>query len=296
MTTQFHRFDISSPTVTDYKASGQVRGWLNNQFSMSEENGVLRVASTDAPPWWGGQEGDDPGSFVTTFSEAGGVIAKLGQVGGLGKGERIYSTRFIGDRAYVVTFRQTDPLYVVDLSRPRAPRVRGELKLQGYSAYLHPVGDGKLLGIGQDADANGRVSGTQVSLFDVSNPDAPKRTDRVKVPDSWSSAQWDHHAFLYWPATGLAVLPVTVYPQIAPSAGAPSAPVLPIVTALGLRVSGDKLTKAGSVEHPRRQDWATPIDRALVANGALFTVSSSGVLSSTLDTLTKTAWDHFDTP
>ena len=121
--TVVHRFDTSSPTSTAYVGSGQVRGTVLNQFAMSELDGVLRVATTELPPWWTGDvpEQATSQSFVTTLQLRDGRLEQLGRVGGLGKGERIYATRFIGDRAYVVTFRQVDPLHVVDLVRPREP-------------------------------------------------------------------------------------------------------------------------------------------------------------------------------
>ncbi|MCW2638580.1 MAG: Beta propeller domain protein [Dactylosporangium sp.] len=103
------------------------------------------------------------------------VGSRLLLVGGLGKGERIYAVRFVGPTGYVVTFRQTDPLYVVDLHDAAQPRVTGELKINGYSAYLHPAGDGRLIGVGQDADDNGRRKGMQVSLFNVADPSRPTR-------------------------------------------------------------------------------------------------------------------------
>ena len=107
--------------------------------------------------------------------------------------------RYIGDLAYVVTFRETDPLYVVDLTDPTQPYAAGELKIPGYSSYLHPIGDGKLLGIGQDADNSGRTRGTQISLFDVTDSSNPLRLDKVDIGGA-SAAEYDHKAFLWWPA------------------------------------------------------------------------------------------------
>ena len=118
---------------------------------------------------------------------------------GLGKGERIYAVRFLGDRGYVVTFRQVDPLYTLDLRDPERPRVR---RAEGHrlSSYLHPVSDTLLLGIGQDATEQGRTLGTQVSLFDVSDPAPPRLVGaRVARPGA-SAAEQDHHAFLWWRA------------------------------------------------------------------------------------------------
>ena len=165
--TSIHRFDINGPQRTDYRASGQVPGDLLNQFSLSEDKGVLRAATTTS-------SGSDSESYVTVLATRAGRLEKVGQVGGLGRSERIYAVRFIGDRGYVVTFRQTDPLYTLDLADPARPRVTGELKILGYSSYLHPVGEHELLGIGQDATPEGIRQGTQLSLFDVADPAAPR--------------------------------------------------------------------------------------------------------------------------
>ena len=104
----------------------------------------------------------------------GDALQEVGRVGGLGSGETIQSVRFLGTVGYVVTFAQTDPLYTIDLTDATKPRVAGELKILGYSAYLHPVGDGMLLGVGQDATEEGRQLGTQVALFDVSRSREPE--------------------------------------------------------------------------------------------------------------------------
>ena len=132
----------------------------------------------------------------------------IGSVGGLGKTEQIRAVRFLGDTGYVVTFRQTDPLYVIDLTDPANPVLDGELKIPGYSAYLHPVGDGLLLGVGQDATDSGQTLGTQLSLFDVSDPTNPQQIDTLAIGGS-SEVEWDHKAFLYWPEDGTIVLPVS---------------------------------------------------------------------------------------
>ena len=116
------------------------------------------------------------------LSLAGSGMAVAGKVTGLGSGERIYSVRFDGPVGYVVTFRQTDPLYTVDLGDPVHPRVVGSLALTGYSAYLHPVSGSKLIGIGQSADAMGHRKGTQVSLFDVANLASPALQATYALP------------------------------------------------------------------------------------------------------------------
>jgi uncharacterized secreted protein with C-terminal beta-propeller domain len=207
MTTEIHAFDIADPRTVDYLGAGVVPGTLLSQWAMSEHEGVLRVASTIGDPWgWGG--GSRPSeSAVTTLALEDDALVTLGQVTGLGVTERIYAVRFIGDVGYVVTFRETDPLYTLDLSDPSDPTVVGELKILGYSAYLHPMGDDLLLGVGQDADLEGRTKGTQLSLFDVSDLADPRRIDQVTLVDGSSEVEYDHRAFLHWPATGLTVVP-----------------------------------------------------------------------------------------
>jgi len=271
-TTAIHRFDISRPDQTSYRASGAVPGVLLGQWSLSERSGVLRVATTEQPVWWGGPQTESE-SAVVTLGERGGALVQLGKVGGLGKGERIYSVRFVGDTAYVVTFRQVDPLYTVDLSVPSLPAVRGELKIRGYSAYLHPLGDDLLLGVGQDATAEGRVLGTQVSLFDVSDLRRPRRLDTFSLGVSWSEAESDHHAFLWWPRTRTAVLPLQET-RAAPFAGA-----------VGLRIGRTGISELGRVSHPKGA--ASAIRRSVVVGDTLYTVSEEGVGASSLSTLAE---------
>ena len=176
--TEIHMFDTSAPGKPEYVASGAVDGWLLNQYSISEHDGYLRVATTrDGSSTITGPAGAPTESQVAVLERQGGQLVEVGSVGGLGKGEQIYAVRFIGPVGYVVTFRQVDPLYTLDLSDPRSPRVVGELKIAGYSAYLHSAGDARLIGVGQDADEQGMTRGAQVSLFDVGDPAAPARLD-----------------------------------------------------------------------------------------------------------------------
>lgn len=217
VTTAIHRFSYDG-AASAYTATGEVTGSLMNDFSMSEHEGVLRVATTAGAPWFWGM-GPNSESFVTTLRAADGELAEVGQVGGLGKGERIYAVRFLGTNGYVVTFRQTDPLYVVDLADPAQPKITGELKIPGYSAYLHPLGDGRLLGIGQDATEEGRVSGGQVSLFDVSDPANPQRVAQHTVGGGQLNAEFDYKAFLWWAPENLVLLPANIYADNAPFSG-----------------------------------------------------------------------------
>ena len=200
--TALHQFDVTDPERATYTASGEVPGHLLNQFSMSEHDGHLRVATTTGGPW---RFDDAAESMVSVLERQDGELVVLGSVGAMGRGERIFAVRYVGDVAYVVTFRQTDPFYTVDLSDPTTPVVRGELKITGYSGYLHPVAPNRVLGVGQEATDEGRTTGTKVALFDVSDLDAPTEVATWSPGGGHSGAEWDHHAFLWW--DGRAVLP-----------------------------------------------------------------------------------------
>ncbi|MEE8375611.1 MAG: beta-propeller domain-containing protein [Acidimicrobiia bacterium] len=290
ITTDIHKFDISDTETTTYIASGVIDGYLLNQFAMDEYKGMLRVASTTSPSWWG--DGFESESMVTVLRDIGGELVKIGQVDGLGNTEQIYSVRFMGDVAYVVTFRQTDPLYTVDLSDPRHPVVAGELKILGYSAYLHPLGNGLLMGVGQDATDTGRLQGTQVSIFDVSDISNPVRVDQHTVAKGSNSAvEYDHHAFLYWDETGLAMIPVQQYSWNDESESA-------WFGAVALRVEDDGgLEEVNRVVHPggddKSWDWRAQIKRSIVIGDSVYTLSSKGIMKSSLDTLTEEAWLDF---
>ena len=287
-----HKFDVSEAGRARYKGSGTVRGYLLNQFSMSERNRVLRAASTDDPLWWQGAQRPESESFVTTLGERDGALRRLGRVGGLGRGERIYAVRFVDDAGFVVTFRQTDPLYTIDLSKPRRPRVRGELKVLGYSAYLHPIGNDLLLGVGQDATEEGRRLGTQLSLFDVSDLRRPVRLANRRVGEgSSSSVEFDHHAFLWWAPTNLAVIPLQSFPTV-PPASSEGPGQTGFVGAIGFRVSRQGIAEVGRATHNAGQ-YPAEISRSIVAANRLFTLSYIGIEAGDLATLAERAWLAF---
>jgi hypothetical protein len=292
--TEIHRFDISKPDETTYEGSGVVTGALLNQYSMSEQDGLLRVASTQAPLWWSPGNDRPSESFVTVLEQDGGVLREIGRVGELGKGERIYAVRFLGDVAYVVTFRQVDPLYTVGLSEPQHPKVLGSLDLLGYSAYLHPVGDGLLLGVGQAANEQGRTQGTQVSLFDVSDPASPVRlSNKLVGSGSSSTVEFDPHAFLWWDPLHLAVLPVQVYDYQADGNAADQ-----FVGAIGFNATkAGGVTEAGRASQPADSSgYRPPIARSVVVGDRLFTISTAGVLASDLATFADRGFVAFPAP
>jgi hypothetical protein len=298
-TTVIDQFDVSNPDTTSFVASGEVPGYLLNQFSLSEYNGYLRVASTSRPIWWGGVYAVPPQqlsqSYVTVLQSQGGVLTPVGQVSGLGQGEQIYSVRFVDDAGYVVTFHQVDPLYTLDLSTPTAPKVVGQLELEGYSAYLHPVGDGLLLGVGNDVSADtNEPSGAQVELFDVSDPANPKLLSKSSLGSGSSTqATYDHHAFLYWPPTGLAVLPMQTYPTVV-TPGGPISTSQAFNGAVAFHVSRSGGIGALTQIAQDAVNGATPaIERAIVIGQTLYTLSDSGIMASSLSSLARQAFVSF---
>ena len=212
--TEIHMFDTTGRATSSYLGSATVTGTVLNQYSMSEHEGYLRIATTTSPPWqpWRAEGGPESESLVTVLAVGPDGLSEVGRVDGLGVGERIFAVRYLGDIAAVVTFRQIDPLYLLDLSDPAAPAVRGELKITGYSAYLHPLGDDLLLGVGQEATDEGFTTGTQVSLFDIADLDRPERIAQWTAPGGHSQVEFNALAFLHWQSSDLVVLPLNQYP------------------------------------------------------------------------------------
>jgi uncharacterized secreted protein with C-terminal beta-propeller domain len=308
ITTSIHAFLMDTPDGARWLASGRVPGQLLNQFAMSEWEGVFRVATTEFDAGFGGTSS----STVRTMGRAGRTLVQIGSLGGLGRNERIYAVRYVGDLAFVVTFRQVDPLYVLDLSNPRALRLTGELKIPGFSSYLHPIGNGLLLGLGQDADANGRVLGTQLSVFDVNDRSNPRRVSQLTLGGS-SEAETNHLAFLWWGPTRDAVIPSMTFPRFDPQGRAVTVPQIgAAVVRIGAAPVAE-LTQRGRVTHPSafppgdasapvttmppgRGVSFDPIQRSMIVDGALVTVSQGGVLVTDLTSLAPTGWATYLAP
>jgi uncharacterized secreted protein with C-terminal beta-propeller domain len=318
--TVIDKFDLSSPTAPSYVGSGDVPGSLIGQYAMSEYQGDLRVATTvgqaTPPPGEGTAPSTLSDNRITVLAAQGGTLSPVGSVTGLGTGEKIYAVRFDGPLAYVVTFNQTDPLFVVDLHDPANPKAAGQVPLTGYSSFLQPVGDGLLLGVGEDVNSSLRSDGLQVSLFDVSNPASPTLVSKDVIADASSGAQRDPHALLYWAAAGLVVLPVERYvmpvpvpepasvpPGVAVAQPAEPAATTPFVGAIAWHVATSGLQQAGQISQPPVPGGtAVPgapgpaIERALVVGDKLYTVSETGILVSDLSTLSQVTWMPYPVP
>jgi uncharacterized secreted protein with C-terminal beta-propeller domain len=278
--TTIYQFDTTTAGRPSFVAGGSVPGYLVNQYAMSARNGYLRVATTSGNSNWESNVAVNSQSGVYVLRPNRDHLDQVGRVEGLGKGEKIYAVRFLDNIAYVVTFKQTDPLYTVDLSDPTNPTVRGELRITGYSSYLHPIAGNRVIGIGQDVNSRVQASGTQVSLFDVSQVDNPSRLAVYQIPGGRSNAEYDPHAFLYWPATGLLVVPLDSVYYSGDVVGSQAMGVLV------LRISGGSIERLGFLSQPVPEQ----IQRSLVIGQTLWTVSNQGLMGWDITTLEPTAW------
>jgi hypothetical protein len=307
LSTDIYAFDISNPDAPAYLGSGSVPGTLISQYSMSEYEGYLRVATTEGEPAPAPVDNEPVPSqlsdnIVSVLEPVNGSLVTVGSLTGLGAGEEIYAVRFIGDLGYVVTFNQTDPLYVVDLSNPAQPVLAGQLSLSGYSSFLQPLGDGQLLGIGQSVDQELRTQGLQLEVFNVADPAQPTLVSHHELGAGvFSAAQYDPHALLWWAPDGLLVLPVDNYDVVPAAAG--SQPQQPATASSEAEVwsvsSSGQLAEVGSVVQPAQStstasgpfEGSSPeIERAVVVGGDLYTVSEQGVMASDLSSLAQVAW------
>jgi hypothetical protein len=232
--TYLHKFDITDPDRARYVASGGVEGHIVDQFSMDEHKGFFRVATTvsrrvpdpkNPQNRWGLIETTNR---ISVLGENAGRLRLQGQSEDVSKGERIFSARFLGDRGFIVTFRQVDPLHSFDLSDPSKPREVGQLKVPGFSTYLHPVKDNNnvdryLLALGvymPEPDANGQVNWQErrmkLTLFDVSDLGNPQEKANLLVGTAygWSEAAHEHKAFNYFAQRKLLAIPFSDYRHV----------------------------------------------------------------------------------
>ncbi|MDP2643016.1 MAG: beta-propeller domain-containing protein [Candidatus Peregrinibacteria bacterium] len=215
--TYLYKFSLSGSLVK-YQGSGTVPGTILNQFSMDESGDYFRIATTK-----GDTESENNKSQNNVYV-LDGDMNTVGALTGLAKGERIYSTRFVGNRLYMVTFKNTDPLFVIGLDDPKSPKVLGKLKIPGYSDYLHPYDETHIIGFGKEAvDAEGGMGwmgdnfawyqGMKVAMFDVSDTEHPTEMFKITIGDRGTSSPllYDHKALLFDKAKGILAFPVSLY-------------------------------------------------------------------------------------
>jgi uncharacterized secreted protein with C-terminal beta-propeller domain len=297
--TIIHKIAISGSELK-YEALGEVPGMVLNQFSMDESQGYFRIATTKNRRWSQFSE-ESPESYSNLY-----VLDKnmkvVGRVEKLAKGERIYSVRFMQDRAYLVTFRQTDPLLVIDLKNPTSPQVLGELKVPGFSSYLHPYDSATLIGLGKEADENGRITGgIKLSLFDVSDVKNPREIDKYVMGDrsSNSMAINDHKAFLFSRDKNLLVIPVRLHNSEKKSESGETdrwnrinffGAAVFRVDKNGFELKGKIDHSADTGENSKPGTWGAvynTVKRSLYIESVLYTLSDKYLKANELDNLTE---------
>ena len=281
--THLHVFGIQDGGGLDYVGSSTVLGYVPDQFAIDEHDGILSVTTTEqlasSTEWTSKND-------LFTLEIGNGGVTPRGSVEGLAPGETMYSTRFIGDKAYVVTFRQVDPLFVIDLSNPDAPTVLGELTLPGFSEYMHPIDEGHLLTIGYDADANGAVLGFALQIFDVTDPTAPKLSAKHALSDalgwSYSEALYNHKAFTFY--QGMLAIPVSGWNE---TTGMPhsSLDLFSVDVTAGIAPLGSVDHSPYFSENPNNGCYYYGYDvrRGLFIDDYLISVSEAAVVASSLD-------------
>jgi inhibitor of cysteine peptidase len=262
----------------DVVASASIPGRLNNQFALDEYEGNLRVATTIPQRWsrWDLSEESKNNVYVLDSG-----LNKIGEIKNIAKGESIFSTRFMGDRLYMVTFRQVDPFFVIDLSNPRSPKILGELKIPGFSRYLHPYDESTIIGIGQEASETGRITGLKISLFDVSDVANPIEIAKYTGDDAYahSTALYEHKAFLFSKEKNLLVIPAYNYDY---SNAAKS-----YNGALVFNLQKTSIQLRGLVEHSAAKEYyyGAVVERSLYIENVLYTVSSGLIRANDIGTL-----------
>ncbi len=285
--TVIHKIAINKGDL-QYKTAGEVPGVVLNQFSMDEDNGYFRVATTKNRRWSTFGESSESYNNIYVLDENMKVVGKVEE---LARDERIYSVRFMQNRAYLVTFRQVDPLFAIDLTNPTNPIVMGELKVPGYSSYLHPYDDVTLIGLGKETDNNGRITGgIKLSLFDVSDVRDPKEIDKFVLGDrnSNSIAINEHKAFLFSKDKNLLVIPVSMQEDIMEiQEGVTSEEGVMIMPPIKKRyfngaaifnISKKGFELKGKIGHSDENDnnyrWSDGVNRSLYINDVLYTMSN----------------------
>lgn len=283
--TYIYKFKLEDSKIV-YTNVGSVPGEVLNQFSMDEKDGYFRIATTDSNNW----NSDTDTNNMYVLNEK---LEVVGKIENLAKGEKIYSVRFMGNRAYMVTFVQTDPLFVIDLSEPTNPVVLGELKIPGYSKYLHPYDETHIIGFGENTTTNkygGVVTdGMKMALFDVSNPNNPKELYSVDIGEkgTYSELLSNHKALLFSKEKNIIAFPISIreedgeYNTKLTFQGA-------IVYGLDLN---EGFTLKGTIAHMQIEDgyrdyeYSKAIERIIYIKDNLYTLSKGLVKSTNMETM-----------
>jgi uncharacterized secreted protein with C-terminal beta-propeller domain len=285
--TYIHTFDLVDLDTTNYLGSGYVKGQLINQFAMDEYEDSLRVASTVNR--WGAR--GESFSQVSVLQLKDSKLQEVGKVSDLAKGESIQSVRFMGKRGFVVTFERIDPLFTLDLSSAADPKVIGELKIPGFSTYMHPIDENHLLAIGRNGDNWGATRGMKLSIFDVTDLKDPKEAHVMQIDeDFYSEAQNNHLAFNYFAPKKTLALPLSgwkwerngqySYDFVS------KLQLIRIDVESGFKDLGDVvMVDTTNVTTPNRTAYAyaNAVERSVFADNIVYAVSGVGIQAADID-------------
>lgn len=272
-----HRVNLNNLKV---EASGKVPGNVVNQFSLDEYDSNLRIATTIPRRW----DVEDQKESINNIYVLDEDLNQLGSLTGMAQNERIYSTRFVDDRLYMVTFRQVDPFFVIDLSDAKNPKSLGELKIPGFSRYLHPYDENHIIGIGQEATDTGRTTGLKISLFDVTDVANPKEVSKYVSDEKYASsnALYEHKAFLFSKEKNLLVIPVS-YSEWKNNERSGYA------GAFVFKIDEEEIVLRGLVDHMKDSNnaWSSQVERSLYIGDLLYTKSRNLLRINALDDLSS---------
>src|SRR3989338_2777087 len=310
--TRLYRFAFTNDGA-QFQAQGHVPGRILNQFSMDEHENHFRIATTIDEQWMANNTSRASSNNLYILNLD---METVGSLEDLAPGEKIYSTRFLGDRAYMVTFRTIDPLFVIDTSDPRNPKILGKLKIPGYSDYLHPYDENHIIGFGKNAEVskdgdNAWYQGMKVALFDVTDVENPKELHTITIGDRGTESPLlhNHKALLFDRERDLLAFPVNIHKisdaqkQTGDPSSAYGEPVFQGAQVYTLTLK-DGFTLRGSITHYSDTDWqkagsyvyGKDIDRIIRIGESLYTISQWGVMSATEDTVKKEGSLSFDIP
>jgi len=259
----------------EYRAEAEVPGFINNQFSMDESNGTFKIATTIGSIW------NSSNSRTNSLYILDENLNELGRIEGLAKGEKIYAVRYTENRAYIVTFEQVDPLFVIDISNSRSPKLLGELKIEGYSTYLHPYDENHLIGFGYDTTYNGKVTktnGLKMVMFDITDLNNPKELFKVEIGNKYTSSILlnNHKALLFSKEKNIIGFPISMYGGKNTSY---KAQIYKIDLEKGFELKGE-IVQNGS-------DYKSQIERIIYIDNTYYVLSAKEIQSVDMDTLEK---------
>lgn len=251
----------------------EVNGTVNNQFSMDEDNGYFRIATTIGKLW---NLDENTSNSLYVLNDK---LEEVGKIEGIAKAERIYSVRYVGNKAYMVTFREVDPLFVIDLSNPASPQILGELKIPGYSTYLHPYDDTHVIGFGYDTKQEGTrvtTNGLKMAMFDISDVNNPQELFKISVGDRYTTSEliYNHKALLFSKEKNIIAFPLTSYESRKTNS---RAEIYDIDLEKGFTLKGE-------ISHIN-EDYRENVERIVFANNTYYTLSKTLVKAANMETL-----------